>query len=437
MPRTVAGRTGGLAGLNLKIVRIVDPAVVRPGDDAPDQGAQLLTHRLLLTAVSLLSTLGLATGVARAAPTGYTMQIGSRSAKNAVVLDGDQITGFQATVAPTSCAAGDPRNSADSTWEVNLTAPVSLDGGSFQFSGTAPSSYDAGTNLSYSGAYAVSGSLTPDHRIMTGTITLSNASDGFLSGCTASLHFTAIPTVTQTRGPANSRATFQSQFVSFNARSGVISSLRLQANFQCGDSIDSASVWSSDYRFGPIHTTRSGRWELTSYVLDEYGNIVALRMSGRLSGRRAGGRIQISEPPGLSFINQDACRANYGWSASRPRPPAPPGPQAFFTWNAVRVPAGASYRYYFYISGLTCTDRATAVQLTVARRRTTILCRHHAGWASGPLAPGRTYASSARAVELRGHRAVKRGVPVSEPIVMPGAGDRWRPIPRLPGHAPA
>ena len=113
----------------------------------------MLTRRLLLLAVSLLATLALLTGAAQATPTGYTMQIGSRSAKNVVALDGDQITAFQASVAPTSCAKGDPGNSVDSTWEISLVAPVALSGGSFQFSGTAPSSYDTGTDVRYASIY--------------------------------------------------------------------------------------------------------------------------------------------------------------------------------------------------------------------------------------------------------------------------------------------
>jgi hypothetical protein len=48
----------------------------------------------------------------------------------------------------------------------------------------------------------------------------------------------------------------------------------------------------------------------------------------------------VKQPTGLQFVSKDVCNGNYAWSAARPVPPAPPGPQAFFDWYAVRVASG-------------------------------------------------------------------------------------------------
>jgi hypothetical protein len=99
------------------------------------------------------------------------------------------------------------------------------------------------------------------------------------------------------------------------------------------------------------------------------------------------------------------------------------------------VPAGAGYRYYFYIQAVSCDDGASAVVLTVNGRHTRISCGGH-GWASGPLAPGRAYSTTAQAVKLKHGRIVRHGTAVSEPVTMPSASDYWRPISGLPGGPP-
>jgi len=397
----------------------------------------MLGRRLQLAVLLVLIVSGIFVAAARAAPVKYTMQLGSGSAKNALTLDGDHLTAFQVEIAPTSCTTGDLREDATSAWTVKLASPVALSDGRFQTSGTASSIYDQGAVRGYPADYTLSGSVSPDHSVVTGTVTYSNGNDPFLTGCAATKTFMAIPTVVEPDGPVNAKATFQSQFVSFNYHGGVISDLRATANFECGDSIDDAEVWMSDYHFPAIHASRSGRWALTSYVLDSYGRIIIFHITGRVSGKKATGRITVAEPPGLTFITGKSCHGNRPWTATRPTPPAPPGPSAFFDWQAVRVPSGAAYRYYFYAMSLSCTNGASAVQITVASGRVTIPCSAHGGWASGPLAPGRTYATIATAVKIRGGRVLARGTPVAGTISMPGAGDYWRPIGRLPGEPPA
>jgi hypothetical protein len=236
-------------------------------------------------------------------------------------------------------------------------------------------------------------------------------------------------------GPGSSD--FTSQFLSFDYRRGAVRNLVLQANFECGTgpdpSVDSAQVDSAAYGFRQIRA-HHGRFSLHAYVLDEYQDIVALTLTGRIRGRSASGQITISEPPGLTGIANSACSSSYAWTAGVP---APPAPSANFNWAAVRVPGGASYRYYFYITNLTCLNGATAVNIVINRRRTRIRCSAGQGWASGPLSPGMTYSTSVQAVRVRHHRVVARGVQVTGTEQMPPASATWQPVTGLRGHPPS
>ena len=371
---------------------------------------------------------------ASAAPVRYALQIGSTTNNRQLTLDGDQITGFRAWVLPQTCGQGDPRNSSDSRWVVTLPGDnaVPIADGRFQFSGQAPGEFYDGSSADFT----VTGEVSPDHRVVTGAITISNGQDPFLKGCSGSYSYLAIPYhAASGRGPAAKRD-FTSQFLNFNYRGGIVTRLRLAANFECGGGVDSAEFDSEIYGYRAIRASASGSWAIHLYVFDGYDNIVHLDVTGHIKGRKATGRIKVTEPPGLTGISGEPCSGDYRWTAMRPRPPAPPGPTAFFRWNAVRVPAGAEYRYYFYITGLTCRNRANAVRLTVAGRRLLVRCAKHQGWASGPVAPGRRYPATAQAVRTRRGRVVRRGTKVSETLQMPGPNDHWAPIHHLPGDPP-
>ncbi len=193
------------------------------------------------------------------------------------------------------------------------------------------------------------------------------------------------------------------------------------------------------YGYPTVQTSRNGAFSLSTYMFDEYSDIVHLTFSGRISGSKANGRIVVSEPPGgfEMITNIGGCAGNYGWSASRPVPPSPPGPTAFFQWTAIRVPAGTTYRYYFAVTDLACTDHANELLVTVDGRTVTVPCSDQPAFASGPLAPSRTYEVTSEAVETRGGRIVKRGAPLTVPLDMPGPGDLLVVIPGLPGTPPS
>jgi len=197
-------------------------------------------------------------------------------------------------------------------------------------------------------------------------------------------------------------------------------------------------VIAKDYGFRTLQATSQGAFALKTYVLDEYQKIVGVTITGRISGQQARGHVVVSEPPGaFTGVAGDRCSGDVAWTASKPTPPAPPGPSAFFQWAAIRVPTGASYRYYFAVNDLNCTNDANEVLITVAGRSTIVPCSRPAAFASGPLAPGQTYQVTSQAQDAINGRVVKRGTPVTAPLAMPEPGDLWTIVSGLPGTPPS
>lgn len=392
----------------------------------------------------LAIVLGVSAVSARAATVNFTGQFSPSSLPEgtAFSLNGDQVTSFSAMLRPTACASPtDWQNDSDAVFRLALApgANVQIRAGRFSYTGPATSAfYGTGSpDRPYGGQFTISGSVNPTHTSATATVTLSNAQDPFVSGCSGSYKFIAIPTVTSTTTTPD-KAAYQSQFFSFDYTAGVIRNIQLQANFQCGQSVDSATVNATAYGYPTLQTTKTGGFSLHLYVLDEYQDLVSLTITGRVSGKSASGRIEVTEPPGgFTGVAGDSCSGNYGWAAAKPLPPAPPGPTAYFQWEAIRIPVGTAYRYYFAINNLSCADHATQLRVTIKRRVTKIPCSKSAAFASGPLAPDQTYTVKSQAVRTRHGRTIKRGPAVTVPLQMPGPGDLWTPISGLPGTPPS
>lgn len=374
----------------------------------------------------------LTTAPAQARTISYAMQVGSNS-QTTLTLDGNVIMAFRVTVYPQACTSGSPTFVNDPGWTISTSGTISS--GSFQLQGRADSA-GFGTG---SAQYQVTGTVASDPRVVkgpvvTGTITVSDGQDQLLSGCSGSYPFFAIP---RPGRPSTGNRQFTSQFVFFNYGSGAVTNLVVQANFDCGPYTDNADVDAAAYGYPAILTSRGGAFALHTYVLDISNDILRLDFTGQIHGRHAQGHIEVSQPPGLTTPFHTACSADYGWRAYRSAPPGPPAPVAFFRWLAVRVPSGSGYRYYFYIVRLGCRDGASAVSLIVNGRGALIRCSAGQGWASGPLAPGRTYYSVQQPVQLRHGRVVRRGYPLPESLVMPSGDSVWKPISGLRGRPPS
>lgn len=260
---------------------------------------------------------------ATAAPVPYTLQVGWTTEAR-LTLDRDRLTQLEVTLSAQTCTAGDGYG-ADDAWTISLPTRggVPLRGRRIDFRGRAPSAYYPGG----SALYTVSGRIAPDDHTVTGTIRLAGGWDPFVSGCSATYSFVAIPTPRRDPGWGSQIwRDFTSPFVSFDYRGGTVRGLAVEANFRCGDGLDPGSDSAELPAEAPlapvIRATPTGRWSLSSYVLDEYGKIVRLEMTGRIGAASAGGRIEITEPSGLVDVGGESCRGDYRWSALRRVAPA-------------------------------------------------------------------------------------------------------------------
>lgn len=407
---------------------------------------------LLVTALGAVALASAAS--ASAAPIPYVVQVAGTGAtaywRPTLTLDGLTVTGFSMQVVPQQCSTGasSPIGN-DESFDITLPAPAAVSGGQFSFQGQAPSSYGQNINdQDYVGTASVAGAVTSTlggQTSVTGTVTLSNASDPFHSGCSGSWMFTAIPKVTQPPWGVPAKRTFVTysasahQGLSFDYRSGVVSDLVIEDNFTCAGQDDAAEISAADYGFADIHTSASGAFQMQTLVLDEYGYIVRIDLTGRVTGHHANGRILISEPGSDYFQLGQAgktCAGDAPWSAGHPSALGR-APEAFFQWIAIRVPVGAAYRYYFAVTDLRCTNGATEVALTVAGRTRNVTCRETTAWASGPLTPGMSYQVSARAFAASHGHVKARELPVGEELLMPNANSTWIPLSGPPGPPPS
>jgi hypothetical protein len=384
----------------------------------------------------------------------YTVQVAGTGAtaywKPTLTLGGQTVTGFSMQVVPQQCATTTPsRISNDESFDITLPAATPISQGRFTFQDQAPSSYGQHINgQDYVGTATVTGVVTTTlggQTSITGTVTLEGASDPFNSGCSGSWTFTAIPKVTQPPWGVPTKRSFVAysatahQGLSFNYRSGVVRDLVIEDNFTCAGQEDAVEIDAADYGFADIHTSASGSFQMKTFVLDEYGYIVRIDLTGRVKGHHASGRILMSEPASGYFQLGQAgktCTGDAPWNATYPSALVH-APEAFFQWIAIRVPAGAAYHYYFAVAGLRCTNGATEVALTVAGRTRIVACSQSIAWASRPLTPGVSYNASAQAIAASRGRVRARGVSVSEELLMPSADSAWIPISGPPGTPPS
>ena len=377
--------------------------------------------------VGLLAVALAAPAVAAAAPTSYVLQVTGNSMNASLAMDGDQVTNFSVEVAPNKCTSGRPADSPSSLFAVVLPGDQGavLDPhGSFAFSGDAAASHFSSGDAQF----AVKGEASPDRRLLSGTITITAGHDPNLGGCSGIYRFGAIPKPSSSpQYGASANRDLSSRFVSFDYRAGRVSLLQAEANFHCGGgpypSTDSAELDLHAYGLPLVPVSKTGAFAVHTNVLDEYGSIVHIDFSGRITAGRASGRIQVSEPAGLRSSSGQMCSGSYKWSASRHA--AATGPVAYFDWNAARVPVSGGYRYYFFVSGITCAGGATAIRFLVNGRLTQVPCSAHVAWASGPLHAGQLYNTRAQAVRIVKGRMVRRGKSLTEPLQVPPANANW------------
>lgn len=383
----------------------------------------LFTTRFLCL-LSVTTALFVGASPATAAPVEYTAQLAPNALPGTAKLafDDDNITRFAATVRTPTCA-GQPINTSANVYKVDWTGALPLAGGAFSITGRAASDY----GQKWGADFVFAGQISQDHRSVTASLALSAGTNPFFTDCAGSWSVIAVPSSFQSDGwTIPLKRTYRGTDISFNYKSGVITSFSMIARAKCGASVHGAKVEGARIGLPSIQVSASGRFEIHSLVVDGYDSILQLDMVGRLTKSKASGTVSISEPPGgFTGVSEDPCGASYSWSAAPPKPVAPPGPAAFFSWLPIKATSPAGERYFFYVTSLSCSGRANAVRFTIAGRTSTVRCSRKGGWASRAVAPSRNYRARVQAVRIKRGRIVKRGRPRTEWVSMPGPNDNW------------
>jgi hypothetical protein len=347
-------------------------------------------------------------------------------------LNGDTVTGFSAIVRPTNCDAPSTwRQDTDSVFLLQMTpgATVALDNGQFTYSGTAAAQYfGAISSTAPGGQFTVSGTVSPDHTLVTGTVTLTDANDSQVTDCSGTYRFIAIPMVPDSL-PAPNHTAYKGRNIDFDYGAGVLSRFTAHANFKCGNAIDSANVTGGLYGQPTLQAGPSGNFSFHGYVLDQNQLIVSFRVTGSTRGKRASGRYIVGDPPGgFAAVGGERCAANHGWHSVKHTSLPARAPTAYLTWAPARVLSSHGYAYYFAVHHLSCRDRANKVQFTIARHHTIVPCSSATAYASGPLAPLRSYTVGVQALVVKGSRVIGRGPVAHAALQLPGAQDSWPPV---------
>jgi hypothetical protein len=389
------------------------------------------TFAALLVGTALMLTLG---STASAAPVEFELQTSpvALPTRPTLVVDTDNVTDFAITLRATQCTDSDGHSQND-YYELASSAPAALVGGAFVISGRGTSVYGSG----YGVDFVFTGQVNPEHTKVTGTITLSNGTGPFVNGCSGTFAALAIPkSFGAETADIDRKAGYRAQNMSLNYKNGVVKDLRIHVNFKCDVWVNETAFVASKYGMPKIRTTASGTFKINVLAFDVYSSIVNLAISGVVRKKSAVVTVTISEPPGFTSHTGDDCAGVKKFTAKPRAKPKPPGPTAYFSWQAAQLRTVAGASYYIFIEGLRCGHRANAVRLTVGGHKRTVSCRKRAAWASPALSPGRKYKVSWQAVRKRNGRVVKRGTRLTEYVYLPGPGDDWSQGGSFPAGSP-
>lgn len=378
-----------------------------------------------VVSLAIASTMLVGVPSATAAPVEYTVELAPKALPGSekLAFDGDHITRFAATVEATTCG-GEPVMHSGSVFKIDWSGAVPFSSGEFSISGRASTYYGP----DYGADFTLAGQINQSHTRVTATLTLTNGTNaGGLIDCVGSFPVIAVPASFGTTDWGYSlKRTYFGKDISFNYKSGAITSFALVVHTTCGRGNHDAKVEGARIGLPSIQTTASGKFEIHSLIVDAYDSILQLDFVGRITKTKASGTFTISEPPGgFKGGGTDACASRTSWTAKPRSSIARPGPTAFFNWMSIKATTPTSTRYFFYVTELKCSGRANAVRITIAGRVSTIRCSRKRGWASRAVAPSKEYRAKVQAVRIKHGRIVKRGKSRVDWVSMPGPNDDW------------
>jgi len=395
---------------------------------------------------------------ALAAPVPYTVYLGNHQ-HSSLSLDGDQLTALTLVAFIAKCEDGE----TDSMHAGLPATATSVSGNALHIETDGDLGYpDSGAHV------ALDGTLSPDRRSISGTITFSGMHSLFTSGCppVTTKFFALRNPVTVPPDPEHPWS-LTGEHMKVDATPGHIGRLTAIVPFACTDGVNDVDFDTRAYGIDDIPVSGDGAFSTTLYVLDAYLIPRLLTVNGSISATGMSARFQVADTdvPGMilgACVGDATLSATPSATATPPVTPvtrlpsstltntkAPPtaivghqtlprrtGPSAIFDWAELRISHGAAYSYYFLVDRLRCLNHATHVRIVALGHAHRVRCGRRRGFASGPLPAGTDYRLTAQAIRVRRGRIVGRGSVVMTLLHMRAADYGWVPITNLPGTPP-
>jgi hypothetical protein len=343
-------------------------------------------------------------------------------------VSGGVLSAFQTKTGRVQSCAGKPDSgSAYDPQDITYAGePVAVIGGKFHLEGTTHDDWGDPFH------WTIDGLISFDGRELTGTATTAGDTV-FEKACTGSWQFDAIlaprssdlPVQRKFQPAANNRSFNPS--VTFDYRHGVITHLTAGTEAQCaGGTVFDAQLNTTAYGLDPVRVDRAGRFRVATAVLDGYGVVQHIVLSGRVKGRTATGTVTAYR---YSNLNGSAlkCTQDSTWRSTTTAASVASGPAAYFDVEPLRYGRPGAWLYYLNVKLTGCAHANKARVAVAGGAAKTTGCRGHARL--GPLTPKRTYRVSVTALKTRRGRVIRHAPAVAASVYLPGDDGDWIRVP--------
>jgi hypothetical protein len=363
--------------------------------------------------------------VGPAAATGYQGDVDYWS-KFSVTINNNTVTGLQGTSGGVPCGDGvqiDPVT-------FKLAAPVPVTNGKFQAAGETTDDYNDTVQWSLSASVSVT-------RTISGSVTVTGPEPAtHATTCSRTFPVAAIipprnlsPKLTTNFVDATSpTANPVAPAVYFDYRHGVITHLSANAGTECSQSEFPARLYTPAYRLDPIQVN-DGRFKVVADVLDDYGVVTHVIVSGRIKGKVARGTISSSRYWDVNGTREH-CTRHLNWVARSSHAVTATG-GAFYDVQPYRHLESGGWRYYFAVEPHNCINRVFAVRFTIVGGPSrTVACNSIRK--VGPLRPKRNYRIIVTGLRVGRNKVISK-VPLGTlSAYLPGDDADWTPAPPIP-----
>jgi hypothetical protein len=328
-------------------------------------------------------------------------------------VNGNAVTAIKGLGGGLTCASG---TSVDPV-VIKLASPVPVVQGRFQAEGVGETEW--GTPNSWSLIASIS-----IRRVISGTVT-TTAQTPTGEICKRTYAMSAVVAPRAARSPTTSMYSTQRQSaarVRFDYRRAVVTHLVVQAPVTCPNGTSfSADLDSVTYDLDPIQVNR-GRFRIAADVLDGYGVVMHISMTGTINGHHAAGAVSANRGQDINGHIQN-CAMHGTWNsdmAATAPPPATASSGAFYNVTPYRYGKPGVWTYYLEVEVSSCGGGVVAVKFTIAGGASkTVACGKKA--LVGPVSPKRTYRMTAAAIRSGG-----ASTPLAESnTYVPGDDGNW------------